>query len=122
MYVKNKLPKICSKLIFKRLLLKLMTENTFMFTSDFYKQTDGCTMGEPLSVIFSDIYMTKTEREVVNPSKPKFYKRFVDEIINKRNKSQPDDLFQKFSNSHHPNIKYTVEVKPEIFLDTKSLW
>ena len=99
-----------------------MTENTFMFTSDFYKQTDGCTMGEPLSVIFSDIYMTKTEREVVNPSKPKFYKRFVDEIINKRNKSQPDDLFQKFSNSHHPNIKYTVEVKPEIFLDTKSLW
>ena len=97
-----------------------MTENTFMFTSDFYKQTDGCTMCRPLSVIFSDIYMTKTEREVVNPPKPKFYKRFVDDIINRRNKSQPDDLFQKFSNNH-PNIKYTVEVKPEIFLDTKSL-
>ena len=79
-YVKNKLPKICSKLIFKRLLLKLTTENTFMFTSSFYKQIDGCTMGGPLSVIFSDIYMTKTEREVVNPSKPKFYKRFVDDI------------------------------------------
>ena len=27
-----------------------------MFTSDFYKQTDGCAMGGPLSVIFSDIY------------------------------------------------------------------
>ena len=38
-YVKNKLPKICSKLIFKRLLLKLRTKNTFMFTSNFYKQT-----------------------------------------------------------------------------------
>ena len=36
-YVKNKLPKICSKLIFKRLLLKLTTKNTFMFTSNFYK-------------------------------------------------------------------------------------
>ena len=35
------LSKICSKLIFKRLLLKLTTECTFMFTSDFYKQTDG---------------------------------------------------------------------------------
>ena len=92
-YVKNKLPKICSKLIFKRLLLKLTTENTFMLTSDFYKQTDGCTMGGPLSVIFSDIYMTKTEREVASPSKPKFYKRFVDDIINTRNKNQPDDLF-----------------------------
>ena len=79
-YVNNKLPKICSKLIFKRLLLKLMTENTFMFTSDFYKQTDGCTMGGLLSVIFSDRYMTKTKRKVVNPSEPKFYKRFVDDI------------------------------------------
>ena len=39
-YVKNKLPKIFSKLTFKRLLLKLMTENTLMFPSDFYKQID----------------------------------------------------------------------------------
>ena len=113
-YVKNKLPKIYSKLI-------LTTENTFMFTSDFYKQTDGCTMGGPLSVIFSDIYMSKTEREVVNPSKPKFYKCFVDDIINRRNKNKPDDLLQKL-NSNHPNMKYTVEVKPEIFLDTKIVY
>ena len=126
-YVKNKLPKICSKLIFKRLLLKLRTENTFMFTSEFYKQADGCTMGGPLSVIFSDIYiyiniyMTKTERAVVNPSKPKFYKRFVDDIINRRNKNQPDDLFQKL-NGNHPNMKYTVEIKPECFLDTKIVY
>ena len=49
-YVKNKLPKIYSKLI-------LTTENTFMFTSDFYKQTDGCTIVGPLSIMFSDIYM-----------------------------------------------------------------
>ena len=56
-YVKNKLPKICSKLMFKRLLLKLTTENTFMFTSSFYKQIDGYTIGGPLSVIFSDIYI-----------------------------------------------------------------
>ena len=121
-YVKNKLPKICSKLIFKRLLLKLTTENTFMLTSDFYKQTDSCTiMGGPLSVIFSDISMTKTEREVVNPSKPKFYKRFVDDIINRRNNNQSDDLFQKL-NINHPNMKYTDEVKPEFFLDTKTVY
>ena len=62
--------------------------------------------------------MTKTKREVVNPSKPKFYKRFVDDIINRRNKNEPDDLFQKLNNNH-PNMKYTVEVKPDIFLATK---
>ena len=71
-YVKNKLPRIYSKLIFRRLLLKLTTENTFMFVSYFYKQTDGCLIGGPLSVIISDKYMTKTEREVVNPFKSKF--------------------------------------------------
>ena len=65
--------------------------------------------------------MTKTEREVVNPSKPKFYKRLVGDIINRRNKNQPDDLFQKLS-SNHSNTKYTVEVKPDIFLDTKIVY
>ena len=70
-------------------------------------------MGGPLSVIFSDMYMTKTECEIVNPSKPKFYKCLMDDIISRRNKNQPDDLFQKL-NSHHPNIKHTVKVKPEI--------
>ena len=77
-YVKEKLPKICSKLIMKRLLLKLTTENTFMLNSNFYKQIDGCTMGGSLSVIFSVIYMTKTKEKVVKPTNPSFYKRFVD--------------------------------------------
>ena len=78
-------------------------------------------MGEPLSVIFSDIYiyMTKIEHKVVNPSK--FYKRFVDDIINRRNKSEPDDLLQKLNNNH-PNMKYTVEIRPEIFLDKKIVY
>ena len=40
-YVENKLPKLCSKLIFKRLLLKITTENSFMLNSKFYKQVDG---------------------------------------------------------------------------------
>ena len=62
--------------------------------------------------------MTKTKHEIDNPSKPKFYKRFVDDIINRTNKIEPDDLFQKL-NSNHPNVKYTVEVKPEIFLNTE---
>ena len=85
-----------------------------------FKQTDGCAMGGSYSGIFSDIYMIKTEREVVNPSKTKFYKRFVDDIINRRNKNQPNDLFQELS-SNHPNMKYTVEVK-EIFFDIKIVY
>ena len=77
-YIKKnpqKTPKICSKLIMKRLLLKLTTENTFMLNSNLYKQIDGCSMGGPLSVTLSDIYMTKTEEEVVKPTNSSFYKR-----------------------------------------------
>ena len=74
------------------MLLKLTTENTFMFISHFYKQTDGCTMGGPLSVIFSVIYVTMSNYL----SKPKIYTRLVHDIINRRNKNQPDDSFQKY--------------------------
>ena len=45
----------------------------------------------------------------------------MDDVINKRNKNQTDDLFQKL-NSNHLKTKYTVEVKPEIFLDTKIVY
>ena len=55
-YVHKVLPQICSTLIFKRLFIKLATEVTFTFNNKFCKQTDGCAMGESLSVTLSDIY------------------------------------------------------------------
>ena len=36
-YMKNKLSKLCSKLMSRCLLLKLTTESTFMLNSKFYK-------------------------------------------------------------------------------------
>ena len=120
-YVKEILPKICSKLIMKRLLLKLTTENTFILNSKFYKQIDGCSMGGPLSVILSDICMTKMEEEVVKPTNPSFYKRFVDDIISKKEKYQPNFPFENL-NKHCSNIKYTIETMPQKFLDTKIVY
>ena len=61
------------------------------------------------------IYMTKTEKEVVNPFKPNFYKRFVDDIINRKRKDQPDQLFKKLNNNH-VNVNDAIEVCPEKFL------
>ena len=116
-YVHKKLTPICSKLIFRRLLIKLATECTFKFNSRFLKQVDGCTMGGPLSVTFSDIYMVKMENDVVMPSKPIFYLRFVDDIYS-RWKLGDNVLFDRLNN-YHPNIKLTIEVNPSKFLDTK---
>ena len=108
---------ICSKLIFRRLLIKLATEYSFKFNSRFLKQVDGCTMGGPLSVTFSDIYMVKMENDVVIPSKPIFYHRFVDDIYS-RHKLGDNVLFEQL-NSYHQNIKLTIVVNPSTFLDTK---
>ena len=116
-YVHKKLTPICSKLIFRRLLIKLATECTFKFNNRFLKQVDGCTMGGPLSVTFSDIYMVKMENDVVIPSKPIFYHRFVDDIYSRR-KLGDNVLFDRL-NSYHPNIKLTIEVNPSKFLNTK---
>ena len=55
--------------------MKLATECKFTLTQNFHQQTDGCTMGAPLSVTFSDIYMVKLENDIVVPLKPKFYRR-----------------------------------------------
>ena len=62
MYNKKKLKPICPKLIFKHFLA---TEVTFTTNKKFFKQTDGCTMGGPLSVTFSDIFIIKMENDIV---------------------------------------------------------
>ena len=65
-YPQHKLKPICSKLIFKPLLIRLSKEVAFTLNSNFSKQADDCTMGCLFSVTFSDIYFTKMERDVVH--------------------------------------------------------
>ena len=115
-YNKKKLKPICSKLIFKHLLLKLATEVTFTVNNSFYKQTDGWAMGGPL-VTFCDIFMTKMENDIVIPMKPIFYCRYVDGIYNRRTKNVENSLF-KALNSYHKNMKLTIEINAVKFLVT----
>ena len=70
---------------------------------------DDCTTGEPLSVIFSDIYMVKMENDIVIPSKPIFYRRFVADIYSRR-KIGDNVLFNRLNN-YHRNIKLTIVTK-----------
>ena len=51
--VQTKFTQICSKLFFRRLLIKLATKCTFKFNNRFVKH--GCAMGGPLSITFTDI-------------------------------------------------------------------
>ena len=74
-------------------------------------------MGGPLSKTFSDIFMIKMKNDIVIPTKPYFYRRYVDDIYNRRKKNIEDSLF-KALNSYHKNIKLTIEINPIKFLDT----
>ena len=117
-YNEKKVPQICSKTIFRRLMYKLTTECAFQFNQNLFKQTEGCSMGGPLPVTLADIHMIRTEKDIVTPLKPVFYRRCVDEIYTRRKKGIQDKLYERLNN-YHPNIKLTIEINPNKFLDTE---
>ena len=117
-YTNKELKPLCKKSIFKKLLIKLTKESVFSANNRLIKQIDGCPMGGPISVVFSDICMCKMEEDVVKPLKPIFYKCYVDNTYVKRKRNESDTLLDAL-NSYHPNIKFTLEQNPKRFLDTQ---
>ena len=102
----------------KRLLLKLISDCLFSVNGRLLKQTDGCSMGSPLSVVISGVYMTKLEKEVVYPENPILYGRYVDDVYRRKKKLEEDTLLPKL-NAYNPKTKFTVDKNLSKFLDTK---
>ena len=75
-------------------------------------------MGSPFSATLTDIYMIRTEIDLVVPIRPIFYKRYVDDIYNCRQKNTVDKLCDGLSN-YHPKVKRTIETSELSFLDTE---
>ena len=75
-------------------------------------------MGGPVSVIFSDMFMSKIKEDAIVPAKPIFHKRYVDDTYIHRKKNVNDELFQNL-NSYQTNIKLISEENPRKFLDTE---
>ena len=71
-------------------------------------------MKSPLSVTLAEIHMIRMDNDIVIPLKPTFYRRFVDDIINRRKKNVPDEL-----DNYSWNIKLTIEISPTKFFDTQ---
>ena len=114
----NKLPQICSKIIFKRLLYKFTTEVSFQFNYNLLKQTNGYTMDGPLSVTLVEIHMIRMETDIMAPIRPIIYKRFLDDIYNRRHKNTVDKLYDGLNN-YHPKVKLTIETNLPRFVDTE---
>ena len=92
-YVKKEIKPFCKKSIFIKLLRKLTQECVFSINNRLTKYFDGCAMGGLISVVFSDIYISKMEEDIVIPANPIFYKRSVDETYVQRKKHETGKLF-----------------------------
>ena len=89
---------------------KLTTEVSFQFNYNLLKQTNGCTMGGPLTVTQADIHMIRMETDIVVPVRPIFYKRYMDDIKNHCQKNTTDKIIWWVNN--HPKVKLTLETNP----------
>ena len=58
----------------------------------------------PLSVTLSHIHMIRMETDVVVPVRLIFYKRYTDDIYNRRQKNTSDALYDALNN-YQPKIK-----------------
>ena len=69
-------------------------------------------MGSPLAPVLANIFMGFYESKWLNEynlNKPKFYLRYVDDILAAFDKEQDSLDFLNFLNKKHPNIKFTKE-------------
>ena len=83
-----------------------------MFNSKFYNQIDGVAIGSPLAPVLANIFMDFHESKWLNefnPNKPKFYLRYVDDILAAFDNEQDSLNFLSFLNNRHPNIKFNIE-------------
>ena len=69
-------------------------------------------MGSPLASVLANIFMGFHESKWLNEynlNKPKFYLRYVDDILAAFDNEQDSLNFLNFLNNKHPNIKFTIE-------------
>ncbi|XP_014672559.1 PREDICTED: uncharacterized protein LOC106813029 [Priapulus caudatus] len=98
-----------------------------MFGRQLYQQKFGTAMGSPVSQIVANLYMEDLEQTAINTAsehiKPRFWKRYVDDILAVVTKGSTRILDDHLNSIHTSgNIQFTSEVMGNNsipFLDTK---
>ena len=76
-------------------------------------------MGSPLAPVLANIFMGFHESKWLNEynlNKPKFYLRYVDDILAAFDNKQDSLNFLNLLNNRHPNIKFTIEKQINNFI------
>ncbi len=108
-------------------LLGLVLNTTyFVFRGQIYKQKFGAAMGSPVSPIIANLFMEDLEQKAIATApdhcKPKFWKRYVDDVASAVKRGQSENL-KDHLNTIDPtdSIKFTYEEETNgcmPFLDT----
>ena len=102
-----------SKKEFTQLLSLVTEDNFFVFNSRYLKQTEGLSMGNPVSATFANIFMSFHEQKWLSSCpqdfKPLVYKRYVDDTFLIFEKEEHILPFFNYLNAQHEKIKFTME-------------
>ncbi|XP_076349031.1 uncharacterized protein LOC143246349 isoform X1 [Tachypleus tridentatus] len=93
-------------------LIELTTIKTnFMFNNPNYIQTNGLSMGNPVSPVLANIFMTQVETQAVNTAlhPPLYWYRYVDGTVAGFTSTEHKLNFFNHINATHPNINFICE-------------
>ena len=96
----------------KKLFLFATSQTHFILNGKFYNQIEGVAMCSSLAPALPNIFMVFYKSKWLNEynlNKPKFYLRYIDDILAASDKEQDSLNFLNFLNKRHPNIKFTIE-------------
>ena len=111
---------------FKELLTLATKSSCFIFNGIYYSQVDGVAMGSPLGPTLANLFLAYHEEKWLNDCpvqfKPKYFRRYVDDVFLMFEKRNQVKKFLKYMNTRHNNIKFTLEEEENdslSFLDIK---
>ena len=96
-------------------LTKLCIDHSyFTFNNNIYKQKDGLSMGNPVSPMLADVFMSKLELTVIknHPDVFKVWKRVVDDVFCIMKRSKIDEALN-ILNAQDESIRFTVEIEKD---------
>ena len=117
LYKNDDLVKKLDKKEMKDLLQLACKDNLFLFDGSYYNQIDGVAMGSPLGPHLANTFMNFHEKIWLEKCplefKPKYYRRYVDDIFVLFESVEKMKKFESYLNSQHENIRFTSEFESD---------
>ena len=105
---------IISRNNLKKLFTYATSGTHFLFNGDVFEQVDGVAMGSPLAPILANLFLGHHEGKWLDEytgKKPRYYKRYVDDVISVFDEEHEAIAFLNYLNTKHKNIKFTMETE-----------